>query len=135
MNNKTQEKGSNIMKIAMIGAGITSVAAAAYFFLGSKGEEHKKHLKAWAIKMKGDIIEKIEEAKDVNEDTYHKIIDNIATEYKKGAKASSSEIDELAKDLKKHWKTIRDSAQEIKDDVKEDIKKQKKANKIRVKKA
>jgi len=64
MNNKTQEKGSNIMKIAMIGAGITSVAAAAYFFLGSKGEEHKKHLKAWAIKMKGDIIEKIEEAKE-----------------------------------------------------------------------
>ncbi|MCK9393967.1 MAG: hypothetical protein WCX30_01785 [Candidatus Paceibacterota bacterium] len=120
--NKKPEKKSNLMKMVIVGAGIASVAATAYFFLGSKGKKHQKHLKSWAIKMKGDVIEKIEEAKDVSMTSYHEIIDNIAAEYKKGENANQEEIDELAKDLKKHWKTISGSVKEIKKDVKKDLK-------------
>ncbi|MFA5080459.1 MAG: hypothetical protein WC472_02440 [Candidatus Paceibacterota bacterium] len=132
MKNKTVKNNPNIATLAVVGAGIASVAAAAYFLLGSKRKMHQKHLKAWAIKMKGDIIEKIEEIENVSEVAYNKIIDKVAIEYKKGMKADKKEIDELANDLKKHWKTISVAVQEVRHDIKKDMKsKQKDATKTK----
>ena len=106
MANTKSNQGSSAVKIAAIGAGIASLAATTYFFLGPKGKKHLHNAKAWAIKMKGDVIEKLETAVEVSEPVYHKIIDSVASEYTKGMKATKDEISELATDLKKHWKTI-----------------------------
>ncbi len=105
MKNKTS-KNLSVTKIAAVGAGIASLAASAYFFFGPKGKQNQKHLKAWAIKMKADVIEKLEKARDVSEPIYHQIIDSISEKYKKGMKDGHDEIEELAQSLKKHWKTI-----------------------------
>jgi hypothetical protein len=119
MKKQTTNTGSNVVKLSVIGIGIAGLAATAYFFFGPKGKDHQKHLKAWAIKMKGDVIEKLEMAQEISEPVYHEIIDSVAKEYEKGMKASKAEINELAQDLKKHWKTISKSAQTIKKGVKE----------------
>ncbi len=116
---KQKNNSSNAIKLSVIGAGIAGIAATAYFFFGPKGKTHQKHLKAWAIKMKGDIIEKLEMAREVSEPVYHEIIDSVAKEYEKGMRAGKEEINELAEDLKKHWKTITKSAGKVKSDVKE----------------
>ena len=110
----TVKKGSNIIGSAFLGAALAGFAATAYFFFGPNGKKNQRHAKAWAIKMKGDVVEKIEKAKEVSEPVYHKIIDSVAMRYEKGKKASHEEIDELAKNLKKHWKTISGSAKSIK---------------------
>jgi hypothetical protein len=102
---KTVKKSNSTAKFAAIGAGLASIAAA-YFFLGPKGKIHQKQTKAWAIKMKADVIEKLESARDMSETAYHQIIDSIADEYKKKAKVGHEEIQSLATDLKKHWKVI-----------------------------
>mgnify|MGYP001566389272 CR=1 FL=1 len=117
MKNKTVSGGSNAVELAVIGASIAGLAAAAYFFLGPKGKLHQKHAKAWAIKMKGDVVEKLEMAREVSEPIYHKIIDSVAEEYEKGKKASQEEIRSLAADLKKHWKTISGSVKVAKRNV------------------
>ena len=101
---KKQQK--NAIKLAAIGAGIAGLAASAYFLFGPKGKKNQKHLKAWAIKMKADVIEKLEKAQEVTEPIYHKIIETVANEYLKKMKAGKEEIEELSNDLKKHWKTI-----------------------------
>ncbi|HCU70579.1 MAG TPA: hypothetical protein DIC35_02350 [Candidatus Moranbacteria bacterium] len=97
---------SNVVGIAALGATLAGLAAGAYFFFGPNGKKNQKNAKAWAIKMKGDVVEKLEAAKEVTEPIYHNIIDTVAKKYAKGTKATQAEIDELAKDLKKHWKTI-----------------------------
>ncbi|MDO8512502.1 MAG: hypothetical protein Q7S57_04470 [bacterium] len=117
MKNNIKEDGSGIVKMAVVGAGIAGLAAAAYFFLGPKGKKHQRDVRAWAIKMKGDVIEKLEMAKEISEPVYHEIIDSVATEYEKGNKASHEEIGALAQDLKKHWKTISGSARTAKRDI------------------
>lgn len=115
---KTENSSSSdVVKMAVVGASIASLAATAYFFFGPNGKKHQKHAKAWAIKMKGDVVEKLEMAGDVSESVYKEIIDSVAAEYEKGAKASHEEISELAEDLKKHWKTISSSARTVKRDV------------------
>ncbi len=105
MKNKTNN-GSGVVKMAVLGASLAGLAASAYFFFGPNGKKNQKHAKSWAIKMKGDVVEKLEKAKEVSEPVYHQIIDVVAAKYAKGAKISQVEIDELAKDLKKHWKTM-----------------------------
>lgn len=117
MQKKTIKSGSSAVKLAVIGASIAGLAATAYFFFGPKGKQNQKHARAWAIKMKGDIVEKLENVREISEPVYHEIIDSVAAEYEKGKKASREEIGALAKDLKKHWKTISSSARTVKCDV------------------
>lgn len=101
-----KKQKDNAIKLAVIGASIAGLAASAYFLFGPKGKSNQKHLKAWAIKMKADVIEKLEKAQEVTEPIYQKIIDSVASEYTKKMKAGKEEIAELSNDLKKHWKTI-----------------------------
>ena len=108
-------------KLAFLGASLAGIAATTYFFFGPKGKKNQKHAKAWAIKMKGDVIEKLEMARDVSEPAYNEIIDSVATEYEKSKKASREEINALARDLKKHWKTISRGARVAKRDVARDV--------------
>jgi len=117
MKNKTTKNGSGVAKAAFIGATLAGIAATAYFFFGPKGKQNQKHVKAWAIKMKGDVIEKLEMAQEISEPVYHEIIDSVAKEYGKGKKASREEIEALAQDLKKHWKTISSKAKTAKKDI------------------
>jgi hypothetical protein len=103
---KTKTNNSKTVKMVALGATLAGIAAGAYFFLGPKGKQHQKHVKAWAIKMKGDVIEKLESAKEVSESAYHAIIDSVAEKYARSKKIGKDEVKALANDLKKHWKTI-----------------------------
>jgi len=123
MKKKITKSGSNVAIVAFLGASLASLAATAYFFFGPKGKQNQKHAKAWAIKMKGDVVEKLEMAREISEPVYHEIIDSVATEYEKNKKAGSKEIKELARDMKKHWKTISKSARTIKSSATQSIKK------------
>ncbi len=122
-NNKKLAAG-----LAVLGASLAGLAATAYFFFGPKGKANQKHAKAWAIKMKADVIAKLEAARKITEPVYHEIIDSVAKEYARGKEAGQSEVKALALDLKKHWKTISKSAKAVKDEaVKGAIKAAKKA--------
>jgi len=123
MVKKTTANGSGAVKLAVIGASLAGLAATAYFFLGPKGQKNQKHAKAWAIKMKGDVVEKLEKANEVSEPVYHEIIDSVAKEYEKNKKAGHTEIGEIVQDLKKHWKTISKIAKSAKQDATVDAKK------------
>jgi hypothetical protein len=70
--------------------------------------------------MKGDVIEKLEKAKEITLPVYNEIIDSVAKDYAKGAKASKAEIEAIAVDLKKHWRTISNTAKATKREVVKD---------------
>jgi len=117
------------VKLAVIGASLAGLAATAYFLFGPKGKKNRQHAKAWAIKMKGEVVEKIEAARAITEPVYREIIDTVAKEYKKGKKASQPEIEALATDLKKHWKAMSKLAMVAKQEIAKDAKRVAKAAK------
>ena len=106
---KVHKGGPSKMKIAAVGAGIAGLVAtayAAYFFLGPKGKKHQQQAKSWIIKMKGDVVEKLETVKDITKPMYHEIINSVAAQYEKDMKAGHTEIAAVANELKKHWKSF-----------------------------
>ena len=106
MKKEIKKNNSGVATVFALGASLASLAASAYFFLGPEAKKNQKYAKAWAIKMKGDVIGKLETAKEVSEPIYHKIIDTVAAKHEKIIKNGPKEVKELAKDLKKHWSTI-----------------------------
>jgi len=94
---------------AGIGAGIAAIAAAAgaFYFYGSKhSAQHRKQMKGWMIKAKGEVVEKLETMKDVSETAYDKAVTQVMDKYKKLKNIDPAEVTALAADLRRHWKNI-----------------------------
>jgi hypothetical protein len=72
----------------LLGAGVAALATTAYYFFGPKGEKHRENLKGWMIKMKGEIIERIEDVKELTEPVYREIIDSVVATYAATTKVS-----------------------------------------------
>jgi len=93
-----------------IGLAIAAAAAAGtYFLYGSKdANKNRKIVKGWALKAKGEVVEKIEQIKgEVTEENYHKIVDGVMTKYRKVKTDHQDDIDSLVKDMKGYWKNIK----------------------------
>ena len=108
---------SNGVKLAVLGASLAGLAASAYYFFGKDGSKHQKQVKSWALKMKAEVIGKLEQAREITEPVYHDIIDAVAREYMKGMKDNKTEVEALAADLKKHWKSISKNAIAAKEEM------------------
>lgn len=107
---KVSKKGLTGGEMVGIGATVAALGAAAYVLFGPDGKKNKKAIKGWAIKMKGEIIEKLEEAKEISEPVYHKIIDTVSAKYSKVKKIDAQDLELVVAEVKKHWKTmIKDS--------------------------
>jgi hypothetical protein len=90
----------------LVAAGVAAVAAAAgaYFLYGTKeGAKTKKKVKSWALKAKGEVLEKIEKMKDVSEDSYNGAVASVMDKYKKVMKEHGDDVDAVSKELKGYW--------------------------------
>jgi hypothetical protein len=92
--------------VVAVGAGVIALAAASYFFFGPEGKKNRNNLQGWMIKMKGEVIEKLEGAEHMTEAAYEKIVDAVAAKYAKAGKISESEIRIFAALLKQQWAGI-----------------------------
>jgi uncharacterized protein (DUF2225 family) len=110
MEKKTVKKGVSAKEAIGIGAGVAALTAAAYVLFGPEGKKNQKAIRSWAVKMKGEIIEKFEEAKELTEPIYHKIIDEAEAKYAKLKNDDKDELTETIKEIRKHWDTLKKEA-------------------------
>ena len=107
---KTAKKGMSTQSKVMMGAGIAALGAAAagaIFLYGTDaGKKKRKEIKSWTLKMKADVMDKMEGMKDWTEDSYSAIVDQVAKKYEGVKNVDPIEIAALVRDLKSHWKTI-----------------------------
>jgi hypothetical protein len=106
-NNKNEENGTGA-KVA-VGVGmLAAVAAGAYFLYGTKeGAKKRVKIRGWMLRAKGEVLEKMENLKEVNEETYNTLIHSVAKKYEGLKNIDKAEVDALVSDLKKHWKNIK----------------------------
>jgi gas vesicle protein len=108
---KTNTKDMSTTKKVAIAAGVTGLLVAAtlgthFLFNTKKGKQSLKHIKSWAFKMKAEVLEKLERAKEVNEEVYKKIVDELAEKYKKVKGMTVEEVHEFAQELKSKWRSV-----------------------------
>lgn len=125
--------------VKVIGLSLGALAAAAagtYFLFGKNAKvvKARKQVKSWSLKLKGDVLEKLENVENITEDGYYKIIDDVSKGYKAIKTIDGLELMESVNDLKKHWKDIKKDIMPKKV-VKKVAKKAVTAKKVVVKKA
>jgi hypothetical protein len=94
----------------LMGAGLTALAAAtagAVFLYGTEaGKKKRKQITSWSLKMKADVLDKMENMKDWSEDAYYALVEAVGDKYKNVKNIDPAEVALLVTDLKRHWKTI-----------------------------
>lgn len=108
MAKKNQNDGHPGLGLALAAA----AAAGVYFLYGSKdATKNRKVVKGWALRAKGEVLEKMEQVKgELTEENYHKIVDTVMQKYKKVKSDHGDDIEALVKDMKSHWKNIKKHA-------------------------
>jgi len=107
MVKKIENKKLGAKEIISIGAGVAALSAAAYVLFGPNAKKNRKAIRGWAVKMKGEIIEKFEKAKEITEPAYHQIIDGIQSKYSKLKNVDPEELKKEIDLIKKHWKDLK----------------------------
>jgi hypothetical protein len=85
------------------GLGLAAAAAAGAYFVYGKTAKHRRALRGWMLRMKGEVLERIESMKEVNEDTYKETVDKVAKRYRKVKDINQKELEGLVKDLRGAW--------------------------------
>lgn len=112
-----QKKESGVAVAMGLGA-LAALSAGAYFLYGTKeGAKKRVKIKGWMLKAKGEVLEKMEALKEVNEETYNKVLSTVMKKYEGLKNIDQAEVALLVSDLKKHWGSIKkhiDSATGVK---------------------
>lgn len=103
---KKSQKESNAGKVVAVAVGVAAVSAVAYLLMGPNGKKNRKDLKAWMVKMKADVAEKMENLKEVSASKYHDIVDEVASKYSKLKNINPADIKAEVLSLKKEWSKI-----------------------------
>lgn len=94
-------------KVIGTGIGIAALAAiGAYFLGGDKGEKNRDLVRGWTLKMKGEVLEKVEDLRELKKEDYYKLVDEVAARYERVERVGAEELKRLTKDLKGAWEHI-----------------------------
>ena len=96
-------------KDQVLGAGIglaALAAAGAYFLYGKKGSKSRETIDGWALQLKGEVLEKLEKLKVVNQEVYNELVEETAERYGRVKRVSASELANVTKEMKAAWANI-----------------------------
>ncbi len=91
-------------KIISAGVGIAALAVLGAYFLGGKrGARNRDLVKGWTLKMKGEVLDRIEKVKKLDKKDYEKIVDGVSARYAKLEKVGGEELKRLTAEMKRAW--------------------------------
>lgn len=103
-----KKTGTNKVAVGMGVGMLAALSAGAYYLYGTKeGAKKRTKMRGWVLKAKGEVMEKLENLKVVNEETYHEVVANVVKKYRGIKNIDPKEVEALVADLKKHWKNIK----------------------------
>lgn len=110
-----------------IGVALTTAAVAAagaYFLYGSKdASKNRKKVKGWALKAKGELLERLEQAGNMTAEEYQQAVEKIVAGYAKLKHISAPELASLKKEMMASWKGISGTVKKTKKTAKKAVKK------------
>lgn len=135
---KKSKQDSHLDEVAL-GVGLTTAAVAAagaYFLYGSKSAaKNRKQVKSWALKAKAEVLERLEDAKEMTEDEYQELVGSVVTAYQSAKGATKKDLKEFAAEMSDHWRQIEKAAKPLKKQAKRTAKTAKKSVKTATKTA
>src|SRR5256885_1917683 len=81
-------------------------ASGAYFLYGKRGAQNREKIEGWALQLKGEVLERMEKLKDINQQAYDQLVDETASRYGRTKRVSAHELKHLTAEMKNAWSHI-----------------------------
>lgn len=93
-----------------IGVALTTAAVAAagtYFLYGSpNASKNRRKVKGWMLKAKGEVLEALEDAKEMSAEEFEELVESVMTGYSHLQNASKADMKEFKKEMTDHWNKL-----------------------------
>ena len=94
-------------KVLGAGIGLAALAAAGtYFLYGKRGSKSRGAIEGWALQLKGEVLEKMEQLKDINQERYDELVEETAERYGRTKRVGAAELKHIVVELKNAWTHI-----------------------------
>jgi uncharacterized protein YicC (UPF0701 family) len=105
---KIIKKENNTTAAATSLAALAAAAAGVYFLYGSKdATKNRKKVTSWSLKMKAEVLEKIEKLKEIDDKIYNDVVETVSAKYLALKNTENTEVEAIKKELSSHWKAIK----------------------------
>jgi len=109
MAKKKKIEVSDAQKLG-IGVGLTTAAVAAagaYFLYGSKdAPENRKKIKSGILRAKAEVLESLENAKEITEDEFRDLVNGVVDTYSTVQSLSKKDLKEFKADMLENWEDL-----------------------------
>jgi len=105
MTEEKSQQGGSSKKLAIAGL-LASAAAGAVYLYGKNKKRTQQRLRGWALKVKGEVMEKMATVETLTRSQYDQFIDTAIEEYTDKKHIAESEVEKLREKLKGRWKEI-----------------------------
>lgn len=102
---KKQSSNAGV-KLGIAAAAVAGIASAYFLYGSNDASKNRKKVKGWMLKAKGEVIEQVEKLKEVDRETFMRVVDAVTAKYEKASSVGEAEAKKLGAELKKHWKEI-----------------------------
>ena len=85
---------------------LAAAAAGAYFLYGKGGAARRRKAKSWMLKMKGDVLARLEKMKKVDKTAYNRAVEEVGRHYKALKAVAPGELSAIVREMKSHWRNI-----------------------------
>jgi len=102
----------NLIKGAAIGvaAGAIAGAIAGILLAPKSGKETREDIAKYLGEMKDKIAKKLSDLKEISQDKYDEVVENVVGQYEKGKKISAAESRVIKNQLKEGYKEVKKAA-------------------------
>lgn len=92
------------LKVGLGMAAVSALALGAYYLSEKDGAKNRKKVKAWMLKAKAEVLEQVENAKEISLDAYNEAVEKVAAKYKKMEGINPLDIAAFVSELKSSGK-------------------------------
>ena len=99
--------------IAIGAAGLAAAAVGAYWLYGSKhAKKHRNLAASWMLKARAEVMDAVSKLKDIDRETYYRIVDDVTKRYAKLSK-SNADLATIKSELKAAWAHMQSAAKPV----------------------
>lgn len=107
-----EKRGKTSFLLGFITGAAAIAAAGGYYLFGPNGRLHRRGTERVIADMRDEIVGRIEDAKDMTEDAYRTVVDEIADSYALGKRLTKAQAHRAANRFKTRWRDMKRAAQD-----------------------
>lgn len=88
-------------------AGLAALGALGAYWLYDRSRQGRaKTARGWMLKMQGEVLETLEDLRHLNQEAYHRAVDQAARRYQSLKRVNKRELHALVRDMKDSWEFV-----------------------------